>query len=289
MRDLGTLGGAESHATCINNKGQVVGWSHTGRLYQNGRFVGTVAAVGPPSFHSFPGSDEPKHAFLWDVCGMQDLAPRLGEREDDWCEATHINDTGQIVGRKGIGSEQEFRGFLLQTNGRIQELGQIWPMLNNRGEIAGNLAGRIEGPVLWHADKGLQRLETFDEELRGSLAAESGGTSFGGVNDKGQAVIGADNGRGEACLSVGIWCRNEGDSHAAMRARWLSLGPRTQNPQLTAYLHHAAPAQPWPLASTTKGRSWESTESLARLTLRPLLCFLVPLSTTMAWRLTLIA
>ena len=74
MRDLGTLGGADSHATCINNKGQVVGWSHTGRLYQNGRFVGTVAAVGPPSFHSFPGSDEPKHAFLWD--GRRDARPR---------------------------------------------------------------------------------------------------------------------------------------------------------------------------------------------------------------------
>ena len=75
---------------------------------------------------------------------MQDLAPRLGKREDDWCEATHINDTGQIVGRKGIGSEQEFRGFLLQTNGRTQELGQIYPAINEQGGDRGQPGDRRE-------------------------------------------------------------------------------------------------------------------------------------------------
>ena len=142
---------------------------------------------------------------------MQDLAPRLGGREDDWCEATHINDSGQIVGRKGIGSEQKFRGFLLRIDGRTQELGQIYPAINNKGEIAGNLAivERMECPVLWHANKGLQRLDTLDEGLR---RLTGGGewrlTSLGGFNDGGQVVIGAENGRGEQ--RVFLWQSGNG-------------------------------------------------------------------------------
>lgn len=72
MVDLGTLGGATSHATALNNRGQVVGYSETASGEQ--------------------------HAFLWQHGRMVDLGAVAGEGVS---EATDVNDRGQVVGRVG--------------------------------------------------------------------------------------------------------------------------------------------------------------------------------------------
>jgi probable HAF family extracellular repeat protein len=74
ITDLGTLGGAESEAYGLNNRGQVVGWSDTGRLTTGGYPTG--------------------HAFLWSrAAGMKDLTPAL----DGDSYATAINNRDQVA------------------------------------------------------------------------------------------------------------------------------------------------------------------------------------------------
>jgi probable HAF family extracellular repeat protein len=70
--DLGTLGGARSFATDVNDAGTVVGWSQTAA-----------------------GID---HAFSWTAAGMVDLGTLPG---DQWSRALSITNSGDIVGVSG--------------------------------------------------------------------------------------------------------------------------------------------------------------------------------------------
>jgi probable HAF family extracellular repeat protein len=123
MNDLLTLGGSDSYANRINNKGQVVGGSLT---------KGAV--------------DWESHAFFWENKNMIDLGT-LGGSES---EAFGINDLGQVVGYSTIivnGSARS-HAFIWQNGQVMQDLNKFIPAdsgwelvaasgINKKGQIVG--------------------------------------------------------------------------------------------------------------------------------------------------------
>ena len=110
--DLGTLGGAESHAYFINKVGQVAGISRT--------------------------AAEENHVFLWSDGIMADL----GLIDGDQSSLAGLNDRGQVVGNVTLPSG-ESRAFLW-SDGMIIDLGTLpdgtesrAQAINNRGQVVG--------------------------------------------------------------------------------------------------------------------------------------------------------
>jgi probable HAF family extracellular repeat protein len=114
---LGTLGGTDSGAADINNRGQVVGWATT-----------------PTGF---------PHAFLWEEGAMTDLGTLGG----DVSGGAAINDRGQVAGYSSIAPDDAetprvFHAFLWE-DGVMTDLGSlggtgIGPAdLNERGHVVG--------------------------------------------------------------------------------------------------------------------------------------------------------
>lgn len=109
--DLGTLGGDSTHATDINDGGQVVGWSLT--------------------------ADGTYHAFLWQDGGMIDLSADFG---GPFCSAVAVNETSQVlIKSNSLGQTRN----LIWQDGEITDLGNLGvdyavvSDMNDAGEIVG--------------------------------------------------------------------------------------------------------------------------------------------------------
>jgi probable HAF family extracellular repeat protein len=185
--DLGTLGGYESGATSVNDRGQVVGFA-TNTIPDPLSFLGTQI-----------------RAFLWQDGAMQDLGT-LGSGNDSFAE--FVNERGQVAGWSFINATTNpttglptFEPFLWE-HGTMQDIGTLggtigYPYgLNNGGQVVGisNLAGDSTGhPFLWK---------------RGSLIdLGTLGGSYGiamGINDAGEVVGGATNKNDQAFLAF-LW------------------------------------------------------------------------------------
>ncbi|NYF53959.1 hypothetical protein [Tunturiibacter gelidoferens] len=95
MIDLGNLGGTSSGATCINNRGEVIGESN------------------------LPG-DQTFHAFVWRNGRMQDLGTLGG----DFSEAWWINDAGDIAGSADLPTPG-LHDAVVWKHGQIHDLGTL--------------------------------------------------------------------------------------------------------------------------------------------------------------------
>ena len=136
LTDIGTLGGYESHAHDINNKGQIVGQSTTIGAVQRRAFLydnGTMINLGSLAKSGFDESDANAinesgqvvgksdtgttvtHAFIWENGKMTDLNT-LVTLPAGWTlrEATDINDDGDIVGW-GYNPQGTQYAFLLEA------------------------------------------------------------------------------------------------------------------------------------------------------------------------------
>jgi len=165
ITDLGTLGGDNSVPIWITDRGDVIGYSETGKVDGFGNSI--------------------QHAFLWHKGVMQDLGTLGGNNSF----ALGANDERQIVGYADVAGGATSHAVLWDEN-TITDLGTLGgpdgfsyaQLINNKHQIVGGSTtadGTFHG-FLW--DRGVMT----------DLGTLGGPNSFGnGINDRGQIVGGA--------------------------------------------------------------------------------------------------
>jgi probable HAF family extracellular repeat protein len=132
MQDLGTLGGPDSLANTVNNRGQVAGWSYTSSI--------SNPVTGVPPFDPF----------LWQDNHMQDLGTLGGTQS----YVNSLNDRGEVVGQSNLAGDQTYHPFLWDGHA-LRDLGTLggnngfanW--INDAGDVVGR--GDLPGRQTHHA------------------------------------------------------------------------------------------------------------------------------------------
>jgi len=185
MEDMGTLGGTDSAAFAINDRGQIAGWSFTNTtpnpvvttcggstvnvptedpfLWENGKMIdlGTLGGTCGQAwalnnrgqvvgYSDLAGDNAGVHAFLWDKTGgMQDLGTLGGATG----AGISINDAGDVVG--GDSRADGSGGSFLWRHGVMTDLGTVVGAnigsqalgINSRRQIVGNLLDNVGNEI----------------------------------------------------------------------------------------------------------------------------------------------
>jgi probable HAF family extracellular repeat protein len=177
MRDLGTLGGPDSGAFFINQRGQVAGSSFTTStpdpstgnlvldpfLWQHGRMVNLGSLGGTEGYatdlnnhgqvvgQSNTAGDAETHPFLWDRGRLMDLGTFGGT----FGSASAVNDAGEVAGVAGHTGDATVHAFFWK-NGVKTDLGTVdgdtcstAHAMNAMGQVVGT-SGDCQGEFQKH-------------------------------------------------------------------------------------------------------------------------------------------
>jgi probable HAF family extracellular repeat protein len=239
MRDLGTLGGPDALAGCINESGQVVGFSYTDSnvnpvtqlptghafLWQDGEMT-DLGTLGGTLSGSFVGNilcginnrgqvvgasnlagDLVVHPFLWSKTeGMKDLGTLGGTfGHPDW-----INDAGEVVGYATTAGDLVGRAFLWRR-GVMTDLGTIGTDPQSEGESI-NSKGQVVGVTFDNNGNDLRGFLWEDEgpivDLNTLVSLGSSVTVLGAlnINDRGEIAAGGVLANGDVRAVLLIPC-----------------------------------------------------------------------------------
>ena len=225
IQDLGTLGGPDSLALGINERGQIFGNSYTSDepspacsfpgfsslstgafLWEHGTMVnlgslgGTCTNAsamnnsGQVVGYSFLAGDAVFHPFRWERGRLSHLRTPGGR----FGAATTLNDEGDIAGWVSLPGNDNIIHATLWSHGRITDLGALGPDqcsvpfgINSRKQVVG-LSGdcNFDDPslraVLWEPGKSIVDLNTLVDSSSGVQLR-----NVATINDRGQmAVVG---------------------------------------------------------------------------------------------------
>jgi probable HAF family extracellular repeat protein len=179
MRDLGTLGGPDSAAELVNDRGQIAGVSFTSS---------TPNAGGVPTMDPF----------FWDEGKMVDIGTLGGTFGfPEW-----LNDRGQVVGQSNVAGDNSYHAFLWDKKEGLKDLGTLGgtfgaaTRINDTGEVVGwaNNAGD-QAVLAFHWKKGVMT-------NLGTVSGDTCSQAFG-INSEGQ-VVGSSHDCGEY-LHAFLW------------------------------------------------------------------------------------
>lgn len=152
MRDLGTLGGPDSEAQYVNERGQIAGQSYTDSTPNPPSTAPACTTSGIPTEHPFLwqdgfidlgslggtcgyanwltnrgevvgtmtlAGDTTNHAFLWDRGVLTDLKTLGGNNSEAW----FANDAGEVVGRADFSPTSTNHHAFLWSHGVMKDLG----------------------------------------------------------------------------------------------------------------------------------------------------------------------
>ncbi|NOG53903.1 MAG: hypothetical protein HND57_06175 [Planctomycetes bacterium] len=170
LTDLGSLLGPESSAWCINDSGQVTGWSH-GDTNQWNQWI--------------------EHAFIWDGGTMTDCGTIFGGKISF---GNGINDAGLVVGNADY---SKYDRAFLWDGATMVDLGTLGADpdadaqdINNSGLIVGTSRDGATDykPVFWTPDGQIHHLDWFGTGT-GWAGAVNNNDWIVGDDDNGRAVV----------------------------------------------------------------------------------------------------